>query len=89
MLEQSTFSRLKDTSDVNSAHARHKLKQHFFFFQTGCPCSPSCPGTHYVELAGLELTEIHLLLPPEGYIWLLSFLNRAIVPIKSLILAGS
>ena len=26
---------------------------------------PSWPGTHYVDQAGLELTEIHLPLPPE------------------------
>jgi hypothetical protein len=26
---------------------------------------PACPGTHYVDEAALELTEIHLLLPLE------------------------
>jgi hypothetical protein len=26
--------------------------------------SPGCPGIHYVEEAGFELSEIHLLLPP-------------------------
>ena len=28
-------------------------------------CGPGCPGTHSVDQAGLELTEIHLPLPPE------------------------
>jgi hypothetical protein len=30
-------------------------------------CSPGCPGTHFVDQAGLELRnpEIHLPLPPE------------------------
>ena len=28
-------------------------------------CSPSCTRTHYVNQAGLELTDICLLLPPE------------------------
>jgi hypothetical protein len=27
--------------------------------------SSGCPGTHFVDQAGLELTEIHLPLPPE------------------------
>ena len=27
-------------------------------------CSPGCPGTHSINQAGLELTEIHLPLPP-------------------------
>ena len=27
--------------------------------------SPGCPGIHYVEEAGFELSEIHLLLPPK------------------------
>ena len=27
-----------------------------------------CPGTHYVDQAGLELTENHLFLPPECWI---------------------
>ena len=29
-------------------------------------CSLGCPGTHSVDQAGLELTEIHLPLPPLG-----------------------
>jgi hypothetical protein len=28
-------------------------------------CSPGCPGTHSVDQAGLELTEIYLPLPPK------------------------
>ena len=28
-------------------------------------CSPKCPGTHSVDQAGLELTEIHLPLPSK------------------------
>ena len=35
------------------------------FFKTRTLCSTGCPGTHYVDQAGLELTEIHLPLPPE------------------------
>jgi hypothetical protein len=37
----------------------------FCFSETGflCVC-PGCPGTHSVDQAGLELTEIHLPLPP-------------------------
>jgi hypothetical protein len=27
----------------------------FFFSQTGFLCSPGCPGTHFVDQAGLEL----------------------------------
>ena len=27
----------------------------FFFFETGFLCSPGCPGTHFVDQAGLEL----------------------------------
>jgi hypothetical protein len=30
------------------------------------PCSPGCPGTHSVDQAGLELTEILLPLPLSG-----------------------
>ncbi|XP_029425827.1 neurobeachin-like protein 1 isoform X3 [Nannospalax galili] len=30
------------------------------------PCSLSCPGTHYVDQAGRELTDIRLPLPPAG-----------------------
>ena len=37
----------------------------FCLFETGSPFSPSWPGAHYVDQAGLELTEIHLPLPPE------------------------
>jgi hypothetical protein len=46
----------------------------FFFLEMGeegvfqdrvSLCSPGCPGTHSVDQAGLELTEIHLPLPPE------------------------
>jgi hypothetical protein len=38
----------------------------FFSFQNRVSlCSPSCPGTCFVDQAGLELTEIHLPLPPE------------------------
>jgi hypothetical protein len=28
-------------------------------------CSPGCPGTHCVDQAGLDFTEIRLLLPPK------------------------
>jgi hypothetical protein len=28
-------------------------------------CSPGCPGSQSVDQTGLELTEIHLPLPPE------------------------
>jgi hypothetical protein len=27
----------------------------FYFFETGFFCSPGCPGTHFVDQAGLEL----------------------------------
>jgi hypothetical protein len=27
----------------------------FWFFETGFLCSPVCPGTHFVDQAGLEL----------------------------------
>jgi hypothetical protein len=40
----------------------------FFFFLNKTDislCSLGCPGAHYVDQAGLELTEIHLSLPPE------------------------
>jgi hypothetical protein len=26
----------------------------FWFFETGFLCSPGCPGTHFVDQAGLE-----------------------------------
>ena len=32
----------------------------FGLFETGFPFSPSWPGAHYVDQAGLELTEICL-----------------------------
>jgi hypothetical protein len=32
-------------------------------------CSPGWPETHYVDQAGLKLTEIHLALPLECWIW--------------------
>ena len=35
------------------------------FFKTGFLCSPGSPRTHSVDQAGLELTELHLPLPPE------------------------
>ena len=38
---------------------------YFGLFETGSPCSVSWPGTHYIDLAGLELTEICLSLPPK------------------------
>jgi hypothetical protein len=48
------------------------FKQHFFllfffsfFGDRASLHSPSCPRTHSVDQAVLELTEIHLLLPPE------------------------
>jgi hypothetical protein len=28
-------------------------------------CSPGCPGTHFIDQAGLEFTEINLTLAPE------------------------
>jgi hypothetical protein len=28
----------------------------FWFFERGFLCSPGCPGTHFVDQAGLELT---------------------------------
>ena len=31
----------------------------------GYLCNPGYPGTHSVDQAGLELTDIHLPLPPE------------------------
>jgi hypothetical protein len=36
-----------------------------FCFQTRSHYSPGWPRTHSVDQAGLELTEIHLSLPPE------------------------
>jgi hypothetical protein len=40
---------------------------YFGFFETGFFSfnSSSCPGTHFVDQAGLELTKILLLLPWE------------------------
>ena len=35
-------------------------------FSRQSPCSPSCPGTHTVDQAGHELTEMCLALPPAG-----------------------
>jgi hypothetical protein len=43
------------------------LKLFFFFPNIVSLCSPDCPGTSSVEQAGLELTEIYLLLPPERW----------------------
>ena len=38
----------------------------FWFFETGFLCSfGACPGTPFVDQAGLKLTEIGLLLPPK------------------------
>jgi hypothetical protein len=37
----------------------------FFFRARVLLCSSWCPGTHYVDQAGLKSTEICLLLPPE------------------------
>jgi hypothetical protein len=44
-------------------------KESFFFFflvfqDRVSLCSPDCPGTHFIDQAGLEL-EIHLPLPPK------------------------
>jgi len=36
-----------------------------FAFLTGFPLQPDCPETHFVDQAGLELTEIHLPLAPK------------------------
>ena len=36
----------------------------FLFFETGFLCSPGCPGTHFVDQAGLD-SEICLPLPPK------------------------
>jgi hypothetical protein len=30
----------------------------FLFFETGFLCSPDCPGTHFVDQAGLELRNL-------------------------------
>jgi hypothetical protein len=39
----------------------------FFIFRDRVSlCSPGCPGTHSVDQAGLELTEMHLPLPPSA-----------------------
>ena len=35
------------------------------FLDTGSLGRPSCPGTHHVDQAGLQLTEHHFPLPPE------------------------
>jgi hypothetical protein len=38
----------------------------FNFFQEKFSfCSSGCPGSHFVDVAGLELREIYLSLPPE------------------------
>ena len=40
----------------------------FCFVEIGFLCSfEACPGTHFVDQAGPKLTEIRLLLPPEGW----------------------
>ena len=36
-----------------------------FFLRWGFLYSPGCPGTHYVDQAGFQLTEMLLPLPPE------------------------
>jgi hypothetical protein len=40
---------------------------YFCFFETGFFCySPGCPGTHFVDQAGLELKSACLCLPSAG-----------------------
>lgn len=39
---------------------RHSVLVLFCFVETGSLGSAGCPGTHHVDQAGLELTEIHL-----------------------------
>lgn len=43
-----------------------QVLQLFCCFEIGSLHSCGCPGTHYVDMFGLELTEILLLLPPES-----------------------
>ena len=49
------------------------IRWYFFgggLFETppkGLPFSPSWPAAHYVDQAGLELTEICMPLPPESW----------------------
>ena len=38
-----------------------------WFSETVSLCSPGCPGTHYTDQAGLELTELLLILPPKSF----------------------
>ena len=48
----------------------HAFIAFFWFFQTGflCVAFGVYPGTHSGEQAGLELTEMHLPLPPKSWI---------------------
>jgi hypothetical protein len=52
--------KLENTENLNDSGKQQSelLTKHFL-------CSPGCPGTHPAEQAGLELTEICLLLPPS------------------------
>jgi len=36
-----------------------------FFLDTVFQCTLDCPGTHYVDQAGLEFTNIHMFLSPK------------------------
>jgi hypothetical protein len=52
--------------DVGTAECKATFLFCFVVFQDGVSlCSPGCPGTCSVDQAGLELTEICLLLPSE------------------------
>jgi hypothetical protein len=49
------------------------------FQDTVSLCSPGCPGTHSVDQAGLELTEIHLPLPPSQVLGLKACTNSQLI----------
>jgi hypothetical protein len=47
----------------------------FLFFETGFLYSPGCPGTHFVDQAGLELRN-----PPASASWVLGLKVCTITP---------
>lgn len=48
----------------------------FYLFEAGSPCSSCWPRNHYVDQAGLDLTETHPPLPPECFSLFLFVLNQ-------------
>jgi hypothetical protein len=53
------------THTLNIFTKTNEKLETFFVQDRISSCSPGCHGTHSVDQAGLELTELHLPLPPE------------------------